>query len=158
LFRKTKQRLRICKEIRYIIDQKKKKFMIGILILIAIVVLIAGYIAWESYVSKGGSLQQTTPVEETKEEPKQDPKPVPAVEPKPVVISTPTSAHPGSTGSLGVLGEIEIPVEVPVEVKEAPAKKRGRKPGTQPKDSFRKKGGKKGPKPKKDKGNDLLLS
>lgn len=124
--------------------------MIGILILIAIVVLIAGYIAWESYVAKGGGFQQTTPLEEPKEEPKQDPKPVPAIEPKPVVIPTPTSAHPGSTGKLGVLGEIEIPVE-------APAKKRGRKPAPA-KDSYKSKGAKRGRKPNNDKGNDLLLS
>jgi hypothetical protein len=136
--------------------------MIGILILCALVVLISGYLAWQNYTSAKKVNSPVPPIEEAL--PAFDSKPDWTVAPAtPVKIATPPSSGyaPKSSG-LGVLGTIEKQEELKPIVSETKPK-RGRKPGSKGststvKDSYKKKGAKRGPKPKKDKGNDLLLS
>jgi hypothetical protein len=128
----------------------------GILILCALVILVSGYLAWQNY---NTSKKEDSPVAPTEESlPKFDSEPDLAAAPvTPVqIVTTPSSGYAPKSSGLGVLGTIENKESMSNVSGDKP--KRGRKPGTQPKDSFKKKDGKKGPKPKKDKGNDLLLS
>lgn len=131
--------------------------IMGILILCALVLLVSGYLAWQNYTTAKQEDSPVAPTEESLPESNSIPDWTPAPATPVNVVTTPSSGYAPKSSGLGVLGTIESKEELkPAPSEDKP--KRGRKPGAQPKDSYKKKGGKKGPKSKKDKGNDLILS
>lgn len=129
-------------------NQKKEKVMAGIFILISIVVLISVHIARESYVSKFGSSREASEIEQNTNDKIE---PIPPIESK----TTPVSDNLESTTNPEV--SVQIKSHKEEYVKEDLPKKRGRKPSPS-KDSYTSKGARRGHKPKKEGGNDLLLS
>lgn len=125
----------------------------GILILCVLVVLVSLYLTWQNYVNSKKEESVNDPIQVTE-------KITPNLEDEiNWVAAPPTPIEAFSDIEVPVTPEVKETKEEKIETAPENKPKRGRKSGSQqPKDSYKKKGGKRGPKPKKDKGNDLLLS